>query len=371
MDDRGQATTHQALLGRIPANGYRRTDILAEEIDRVFRPSWLCVGFTQDLRNDRDFITAQIGPHGIVVQNFKGVLKAFRNVCSHRFSRIQTEKCGNRPLTCPYHGWSYNAEGVPVGIPHNATAFGLDEADRRALALQAYEVDIVGQFVFVRMTPGGAGLVDYLGSVHDELLHISGLDFERFEQLSVDVACNWKLGMENGVEGYHLPLVHKDSFANVIGTDLSMRIFGPHCTHEGPLTARSKKWWQVSSRAARLERSARCDDYISLMIFPNIVTTFSHGAFFTFQTLWPVTAETMRIESSGWLARGQGAARDMLVQSLKDFSAQVRAEDKAICETAQAGLREAGPARGVLGGMENRVRHFHGGYARRMEVGHA
>lgn len=371
MDNPGHATTYPSLLGRIPADAYWRAEVLRDEIDRVFRPSWLCVGFTENLKNDRDFITAEVGPHGIVVQNFKGVLKAFRNVCSHRFSRIQTEACGNRPLTCPYHGWSYNADGIPVGIPHNATAFGLDESDRRALALQAYEVDLAGQFVFVRMTPGGPGLADYLGGAHDELLHLSGLAFERFEQATVDVACNWKLGMENGVEGYHLPLVHKDSFANVIGTALTMRTFGLHCTHEGPLTARSKKWWQVSAKAARLERSDRYDDYISLMIFPNIVTTFSHGAFFTFQTLWPVTPETMRIQSTGWLARGQGAARDMLVQSLTEFSAQVRSEDKAICETAQAGIRGAGHGRGVLGSMENRVRQFHDAYARLMGAGHA
>ena len=64
--------------------------MLARELEAVFKPSWLCLGFVDDLKSDRDFITAQIGPHSIVVQNFGGELKAFRNVCSHRFSRIQT-----------------------------------------------------------------------------------------------------------------------------------------------------------------------------------------------------------------------------------------------------------------------------------------
>ncbi|HVS76343.1 MAG TPA: aromatic ring-hydroxylating dioxygenase subunit alpha, partial [Steroidobacteraceae bacterium] len=197
------ATTYEALLGRIPADHYYRPDVLDAEIERVFKPSWLCVGFTQDLRNHNDFITAEIGHRGIVVQNFHGELKAFRNVCTHRFSRIHCARQGNRVLQCPYHGWTFGADGAPIGIPLNKQCFGLDEADRRALALQSYALDTVGHFVFVRMSKSGPSLRDFLGELYDDLAHVSDVCPDRFETEQYDWAANWKLGMDNAAEGYH------------------------------------------------------------------------------------------------------------------------------------------------------------------------
>ena len=43
------ATTWQNRLGRIPADHYWREDVLARELEAVFKPSWLCVGFVDDL----------------------------------------------------------------------------------------------------------------------------------------------------------------------------------------------------------------------------------------------------------------------------------------------------------------------------------
>jgi choline monooxygenase len=354
-------------LGSIPADYYIRDDIFPREMKNIFEPSWLCIGFTEDLKNHNDFITTQIGERGIVVQNFHGELRAFRNVCSHRHSRIQTQNCGNRPLQCPYHGWTYNIEGIPTGIPKNAEAFGLDQASINSLALQGYELDCVGQFVFIRMSQAGPTLVEYLGITYQELLDISELNLERIEQVTVNLACNWKIGMENGVEGYHLPLIHKNSFAKVISTNLEMYEYGKHCSHQGPLNESSKKWWLHSIKAGRLELNPKFVDYASLMIFPNIVTTFTHGAFFTFQTLWPTTTETMRINSSGWLAKGEGASRVILSSMLKEFSKQVRLEDKQICEIVQQGIRNGQSAFSLLGELENRIGHFHKEYAQLMK----
>ena len=359
-----------AAFGQIPADHYWRKDVLSAEIERVFSPSWLCVGFTQDLKNDRDFITAQIGPHSVVVQNFKGELKAFRNVCSHRFSRIQTASCGNRPLTCPYHGWTYNADGVPFGVPQNAKAFGLSDAEKESLALQAYPLETVGHFVFVRMSQTGPSLRLFLGEVYEHLAHVAGVCSHRVENLQVEVDANWKLGIENGIEAYHHAMVHADTFSSVLQQDIAMNAYGPHCTHEGALTDKSRQWWSVVADKAKLKTSDRYRDYISFLIFPNIVTTFTAGAFFTFQVLMPSSPSTLRIASSGWLAQGAGAAYAPVVASLAAFSEKVRAEDQAICAVAQAGVAERGIDRAaLLGEVDNRVRHFQRAYAASMQEG--
>ena len=370
MPDTARPPHYRTLLGQIPADSYAGADVLRQELDRVFRPSWLCVGFTIDLQNHNDFITAQVGPHSIVVQNFKGQLKAFRNVCSHRFSRIQTEACGNRSLTCPYHGWRYDGDGRPIGIPHNETAFGLTDDDKAALALEPYALETVGHFVFVRMMLPGPTLKAFLGDVHCVLEHIAATCPDRIENTALEVEANWKLGVENGVEAYHHPLVHTDTFSNVLQQDIVMNTCGPHCTHDGSLTEKSRHWWTTVADKARLKVSDRYRDYISFLIFPNIVTTFTAGAFFTFQTITPLSPTRMRIASTGWLAEGSGAARQAVIGSLTAFSDKVRAEDKAICEVAQAGVSERDIGRPpLLGEVDNRVRHFQRAYAAAMGGG--
>ncbi|CAL4869067.1 Carnitine monooxygenase oxygenase subunit [Asticcacaulis sp. MM231] len=360
--------TYQDRLGHIPADHYWREDVLAAEIEHVFKPSWLCVGFVRDLQNDKDFITAQIGPHSIVVQNFGGELKAFRNVCSHRFSKIQCGK-GNRILQCPYHGWTYDDFGKPIGVPLNKQSFGLDETDKVALSLESYELETVGHFVFVRMKRGGPSVAEFLGSFYDDLKHVSEICPDHFEQESYDWAANWKLGMDNAAEGYHVPLVHAESFGLILSIDLKISTDAEHSRYVGHLKERSLKWWGQVAKSIRLEPSERYPQYGNFLIFPNIVVTFSAGAFLTFQTFEPTGPQTLRIHSTSWLARNNGrAARGMVIDSLKAFSAQVRNEDRDICAVAQFGTRDAPPERPpVLGELEGRIAHFQQAYAKRME----
>jgi phenylpropionate dioxygenase-like ring-hydroxylating dioxygenase large terminal subunit len=360
--------TWRDRLGSVPADYYYRPDVLSAEIEHVFKPSWLCVGYVHDLQNHQDFITAQIGSCGIVVQNFNGELKAFRNVCSHRFSRIQCAKVGNRPLTCPYHGWTYDANGVPVGIPHNRQSFGFSEADQQELALESYAVEALGHFVFVRMSSEGPSLRAFLGSFYDDLLYVSETCPDRFETASHDWEANWKLGMDNAGEGYHVPLVHAESFSTILSIDLEISTEAAHSRYVGKLKERSLKWWSNVARSVKLEPGTKYPQYASFLIFPNINVTFSYGAFLTFQTFDPTGTDSLRINTAAWLAKNNGrAARNMVVDSLRQFMDQVRDEDRDICRVAQQGMRDAIPDRPVLlGALEGRVAHFQQAYARSM-----
>ncbi|MFP1130145.1 aromatic ring-hydroxylating oxygenase subunit alpha [Asticcacaulis sp. W401b] len=359
---------YRDLLGQIPADAYVREDVLAAEIAQVFRPSWLCVGFTEDLKNHQDFITSQIGPHSIVVQNFDGELRAFRNVCSHRFARIQTEASGNRPLQCPYHGWTYNGEGHPVGVPLNKPCFNLTDADKAELALEVYALEVVGHFVFVRMEPVGPDLKTFLGDYHEELQHLSAVCTDRFETVSYEWEANWKLGMDNAAEGYHVPLVHADSFGLILSLQLEISSVPDHSRYTGKLKDRSLKWWHNVHKNLKITPSDRYPEYGNFLIFPNIVITFSGGAFLTFQTFDPIAPQRLRINSTSWLATNRGGqTRDLVVGELKTFSAQVRDEDAEICRVTQAGMRDVPDNRApLLGQMEGRIAHFQKAWAKRM-----
>ena len=114
----------------------------------LFARAWIFVGFSDDLARHNDFLTAEVGGISVVIQNFKGEIRALHNVCSHRLARLQTDARGNRALVCRFHGWSYDSDGVPTGIPENERFFQLDETACRELALRRFAVEACGRFVF-------------------------------------------------------------------------------------------------------------------------------------------------------------------------------------------------------------------------------
>ncbi len=368
MDGDGRTVKYQGMLGHIPADYYWRDDVLPLELDRVFRPSWLCVGFTDDLKNHQDFVTAGIGPHSIVVQNFKGELKAFRNICSHRFSRIQTERCGNRRLQCPYHHWLYDAQGIPVGIPLNETAFGFDADDRAALALSPYRLEVCGRFVFVCMAPEGPSLRDFLGETWDDLEHFTAICPHRISQTSFEWQVNWKIGFENAAEGYHTRMIHKDSLDPTLAEDLRVDRVAEHTVFYRSLSDKTKAWWDRVSRVIKLKVSERFPDSVNYVIFPNIVILATYGASFVFQTFEPVSATRFRFNSTYWIADSQqGPAQKMFADQLVQFSETVMGEDHGVCINVQAGVRDVPDRRApLLGVPEARIAHFQQAYARRM-----
>lgn len=113
---------------------------------------WALLGQVGDLADQGQWITGWIGTVPVVVRNFSGTLRGFRNVCSHRFALMLTEPAGKGPLRCPYHAWVYDDDGVPKAIPFNDSDFRLDDAGRRALALAPVGVTVAGGLVFANLT---------------------------------------------------------------------------------------------------------------------------------------------------------------------------------------------------------------------------
>jgi nitrite reductase/ring-hydroxylating ferredoxin subunit len=125
---------------------------------------WFYLCTENDLAIPNAFVTTRIGTVPLVAQNLKGRVVAFRNVCTHRFAVIHDAASGCGPLRCPYHGWTFDAEGVPVGLPFNPTDFQLDAEGRRRLALNPASLARCGRLVFVRVATEGAALEEQLGS---------------------------------------------------------------------------------------------------------------------------------------------------------------------------------------------------------------
>jgi phenylpropionate dioxygenase-like ring-hydroxylating dioxygenase large terminal subunit len=332
------------------------------ERERLFARGWQFVAFTDDLSEHNRFLTRLIAGVPVLVQNFDGEIRAFRNICSHRFARIHGAEQGRSLLRCPYHGWTYNADGVPIGIPRNEECFGLDRAAREGLALKRYEVAAAGRFVFVRLEPGGPDLETSLGD-HAGLLRDLSDGFDApFAGEAMEWACDWKIGVENVLEVYHVDSVHPETFRTVAEGAWDCDASGPHSRGRIGLTAENARWWEGMGAKLKLLPLAGLAPYHHLLLFPNLALSVTAGRLLSVQTYEPAGPGRTVLRWRLALAKAQpgasAAARNAVAGTLADFNRTVLSEDRAICQETQIGTAAMDrPA--LLGRNEERIRAFH------------
>lgn len=359
-------------FGPIPPKAYADPETYALEMHNIWSASWVCIGLTDDLAQPNDFLTTKIGDHAIVVQNTEHGLKAFRNMCSHRFAQIQTERCGNRLLRCPYHGWTYNANGVPIGIPDNERQFGFTKTDKQSLKLLEYALETVGRFVFVKLSQKGTDLKTYLGDWYEILVHLSETFTERVEVAEHVWNANWKIGIENALESYHVHWIHSQTFDKIFqDIDLNIETHLEHSAYDGPLSLETAQYWEKTSKLLNIKRSERFPAYKNFLIFPNLLLTLSYGTNMTWQVIEPVGPEHMRFRSELFIAPSSGtfsaAARKETERSLVKFSQAIRSEDEDICAQVHANIKQADRGQ-LFAQVEQRLMHFQKCYMSRLNT---
>lgn len=193
----------------LPPWCYTSEQFFDREVDRIFKRTWNFLGREDEIANPGDYVTYDLfGESLIVVRNRANVLRAFVNSCRHRGTRMLHGNGNCRSITCPYHGWSYSLNGDLVGIA------GMEEThnfDRRRYGLHPIRLETWDGFVFVNFSAHTAGLMDHLGDLPDRLSSYNLADMVCVRRREYDLACNWKIYLENAMEDYHTPIVHKQS----------------------------------------------------------------------------------------------------------------------------------------------------------------
>jgi phenylpropionate dioxygenase-like ring-hydroxylating dioxygenase large terminal subunit len=355
------------LKGLIPSTYYYDPALLSAEYEKLFGRTWNFVGFTFDLANNNDYISADVAGKPIVIQNFDGRLRAFLNVCSHRFSEIRCDPKGNSPLRCPYHGWTYDAEGLPTGIPSRPRFDGLTDDVIRSLALRRYRVEVCGALVFVTLDSTVPSLRDFMGEAWSTTESMSCSFGELIDRNELNLECNWKIAVENTLESYHVTFIHPKTFKILGASGTDFRFEQVHSSWRADVSGTIEK--QMKKLEGIFEsRPFKVNGYLHQLIFPSltIATTFGHS--FAVQQILPQSAGSTRFTSYVFATRLNAASdstknlRAMGNDSIVQFNRAVFEEDKTICEAVQRGIRNA-TGTGQLSDEELRVAHFQKSYS--------
>jgi len=121
-----------------------------------WRTRWFFVCPVDRLAEDDCHVTVDLPELSITLQNFRGTLSGFRNICSHQQLPMRTAGLGRGPLRCDKHGWTYNADGIPVGIPDGDAMVETDLATRQQLSLRPIGVAAIEGGIFARVEDDGS-----------------------------------------------------------------------------------------------------------------------------------------------------------------------------------------------------------------------
>jgi len=352
----------------ITSNAYHNQSLYEQELATVFGNNWIFVGTDFDLGKNNDFITLDVGDIPVVVQNFRGVVKAFRNICLHRFNKIQTERKGNRPFFCTYHGWPY----LPSGKPVLSKKFREDFADLDCLKLDEFEVDKCGIFYFLKPSVSDTGLRDYLGDYYSVLETFGEALGKEIYNEEMPHKANWKLLVENVLECYHCKTVHTETFIPMgigILPPENFRTCLKHNDCEYPKTQSE----QLDTKQKKLSflnfRKKHHSSYHHIYIYPNLFISSTEGNLFYIGSFIPEnvgkTQLNVRFFSPSLSIPEGEKVNDFLVNAYNEISVQsglaVLSEDKVILENIQL-VSSKIDREPIFGKEEFRIEHFYNAY---------
>jgi phenylpropionate dioxygenase-like ring-hydroxylating dioxygenase large terminal subunit len=222
----------EKLGGSLPTSNYWSEQHFEDELEYMFRRSWINVCRADEIPNPGDFLVRDLYAIGIpvlLVRGHDGVLRAFHNMCPHRGNRVEVEQRGNKKwFSCLFHGWTFDHQGYLVGLPQAQKFSSIRKEEGR---LTPIHLGIWGGFVHICLadTPSMT-LEEFMQPLTQQLgQHFGDQAWHPSLHLSVTVDCNWKLPYDAVIEFYHFNALHPKSIGGGMSLkDSPVRLFPDH-----------------------------------------------------------------------------------------------------------------------------------------------
>jgi p-cumate 2,3-dioxygenase subunit alpha len=349
--------------------------VFAREQRAIFDRCWLYVGHVSEIPEAGDFQSRTVAGRPLIMwRGHDGVVRVFLNACRHRGAQLCRVDEGNaRGMSCFYHAWTYASDGRLSGLP-DKDGYG-PEFDRDRFGLHSpSRVDEYRGFVFCNYDDAGPSLPEYLGRAREyiDLVADQSPEMEIVDgvhEYSMDA--NWKLFIENSLDGYHLLPLHRtyfdylksteDSFLDPRKKTSAQALGGGHAVIylDGPWARPVARWTPSLGEAnrayveAQLESlRARFDEERAqqiamtdrnLLIFPNLIINDIMGV--VIRTITPKSAGQTVIQQ--WTLATKGEPESVRAKRLDSYitfqgpGGLASPDDNEACESCQLGFRTA------------------------------
>jgi choline monooxygenase len=368
-------TTDEGEVWREPVENYLEPTRFADEL-RLLRslPSVFIPSAT--IPNPGDHVERVcFGTPLFAVRGNDGRARVFRNACRHRGMPLVEGTGCSRALVCRYHGWTYRLDGSLAHVPH-ANAFpDLNMSARGLVEVTSIEAD--GLIVIGALEPDAAQsslrtcAQDAMTALTDGSPWRSKLlPAERLVgSESVVRTINWKVLVEQFLEGYHIRSTHRETFYPLQYDDLTVvETFGPNSRITFPyrnierLRNRPESMWTIKRRVTFVYQ-----------MFPNVMlATFPDQVIVI--VVDPIDVDRSQV-TTYLLATPEGAEAALITVGRQSDAERGPSlltrgalEDNEMSAGVQRGLRAGANAFVEFGRHESAIGHFHGALSQRLAL---
>jgi choline monooxygenase len=355
------------LMRALPLWCYTSERFHQAEREKIFLHSWNLLERAEIVPEPGDYHTMSfLGVPLLLARGKDERVRVFANTCRHRGALV-AEGSGNcKAFRCPYHFWAYGLDGRLIGAPSYNDPDGkplIDDSNKQEFGLVEIESETWGGFLFIRFKPGAETLKQHLGAWVETLASHRLEDMACARKVVYDMDANWKCFIENYIDGYHIPFVHKDSLARW----KSERYVGYESRGQEDLVLAVHDGSQLL---------LPFPDYVGFPAMPGIDPDKARGTYFTtlrpgmlmtlcndgalvFQSE-PISATKSRLTVSSLFPRSY-FQRDDFERLAKNYyrrNEHVVAEDKAICLRQFAGIQSPYARIAALCAQETHISQF-------------
>ena len=358
----------------LPNECYTNKEYTLIERKKLFEDKWTVIGAASSLPNAGDVKPFDLlGLPMLIVRNKKNKIKVFHNVCSHRGVKL-VDKPGNirNVIRCPYHSWSYTADGELVATPHigGMNKHQSSKFDKSKSNLKEIKSYVWLDLIIVNISNNQIPFKEYIKPLDErwskfwiskdrELINHAN-DFGYFK---LKAKCNWKFAIENYCESYHLPWVHPglneyskiDDHYHIQG--LPNRFAGQGTKNYNPKFKGKEKFPSFPNWPKNKENIA---EYVAL--FPNVMLGIHKDHYYAYW-LEPIDHENT-LEHMEIYYVGEKAAKSEKFKSLRKQNHKlwegIQKEDVDIIQRMQIGRNSNAYNGGNFSpDMDNPTHQFH------------
>jgi phenylpropionate dioxygenase-like ring-hydroxylating dioxygenase large terminal subunit len=368
-----QATASLPLAqGRtLPAETYTSNAFLDWEVEHVLGEGWICLAHRSQIPKPGDFINLDaLGEPLIVVHGKDGEIRILSRVCPHRAMDIMPpgfgydghgpadaregkHDCGHtRLFLCPYHHWSFELDGSLKGCPemHKAEDFCRDRT-----GLKNFRCEVWNGFIFLNLSGTAAPLSEQYRELHQDLEGWQMSGMKVIIEKSWECPFNWKVLVENFMEGYH----HLGAHCKTLQPFMPAR--DTWCEAERGHSIRVNLPYKESVDAITdldfpVEPTLESEHYRQMVVFlgqPSFLLFTAHDRIFWYR-IDPISADRSRLLT---VCLVKGDAGDDPAFAEKHASAEkmlvdFHLEDMEVCTAVQRGFYATGYQWGRLSHLE-------------------
>ena len=334
---------------------YLSPEIYEQSKDSIFWKCWHFVGKTDECFTPEVNIVPATILKGYLDEEFiltknENQYNALSNVCTHRGYKLVHEVQRKNKIICGYHGRRFNLEGRFEFMPEFKEA---ENFPRPCDHLARLKLEKWRELLFVAPSPSFEW--KEIAQIMQERLYFLPIEQYRFSPLyskEYMVHAHWALYVDNYLEGFHIPFVHK-SLNELIDYGQYETIQYEHCNMQIAYSSSDADFcFDLPEGHPDFGRKVTAFYY---WVFPNLMFNFYPWGV-QINTVMPLGLERCKVLFLNYIY-------DMDVWNANNYgqlSEKVEREDEFVVEGVQQGLKSRFYQAGRFSPKrEQCVHHFH------------